>query len=287
MLSFFVGIAAVTPSTQPTTLSSSDTIASQRTDAIKDQSEGAQHWTPWLGTVNNAEGPEYRFYSWLEEDRDLLQLYPQWANKQGTYLEMGACDGYNLSNSMFFYETLGWRGVLIEPQPACQAVMLARQPGDAGYRSPARNTIFANASCASFQTLSLAATDTCDAGVGGASYVSSEWQQQNGQRVQNVEVGCSPVGHMLRTAGVESLDLWSLDVEGAELEALQGMDWSIPVHAILIEMLPQNNQRGEEGLAELRGFLLGRGFVRRGRVVGTLGYDELWENPRFPQPAGV
>jgi hypothetical protein len=242
---------------------------------------GEQHWTPWIG---KSQGADHRFYSWLEEDRDMLQRYPHWAKKtNGTYLEMGAYDGYNLSNSMFFYETLGWKGVLIEPQPSCQQKMQARRPGDLGYRSPLRNTIFANASCAHFETLSLAATGTCDAGVGGSDFVSSEWKQNNGKRVKNVEVGCSPVGHMLRTAGIGSLDFWSLDVVGAELEALQGMDWSIPVHTILIEMLPGNNRKGEAGLAEIRGFLLGRGFVRHGRVIGTMGYDELWENPRFPE----
>ena len=40
----------------------------------------------------------------------------------------------------------------------------------------------------------------------------------------------------MREAGVASIDLFSLDVEGAELTVLQSMDWSIPVHVFLIEM---------------------------------------------------
>ena len=40
---------------------------------------------------------------------------------------------------------------------------------------------------------------------------------------------------------------------------------------------------GEAGLEEIRSYLHGLGFERRGRgPVGTLGWDELWVNPRFP-----
>jgi hypothetical protein len=35
--------------------------------------------------------------------------------------------------------------------------------------------------------------------------------------------------------GVSAIDLWSLDVEGAEYDVLQSMDWKIPVHVIIIE----------------------------------------------------
>lgn len=284
MLSVALSFAmlAVAPRTHHTELFGLGPIdgVSNRTDEMHAYDASAKHWNPWRGTLG---GEEFTFYSWLEEDRDLLQQFPEWASQPGTYLEMGACDGYNLSNTMMFYESLGWRGVLIEPQPACQAQMHARQPGDPGYRSPVRNTIFSNATCASFQTLDMEVTDSCDAGVGGSEFVSDEWRAENRNRTRTQQINCSPVGHMLSVANVTRLDFWSLDVEGAELDALRGMDWNIPVHALLVEMLPVNNPRGEAGLEEIRSYLHGLGFERRGRgPVGTLGWDELWVNPRFP-----
>ena len=40
-------------------------------------------------------------------------------NKRGGfYLEMGAMDGVKLSNSRWFYQAAGWRGMLIEACPS-------------------------------------------------------------------------------------------------------------------------------------------------------------------------
>ena len=55
-------------------------------------------------------------------------------------------------------------------------------------------------------------------------------------------VPCRPIGDMLHLAGLsEGVDLFSLDVEGAELLVLQTMDWSIPVKVFVIEMPDERN----------------------------------------------
>merc|ERR1712224_349692 len=100
---------------------------------------------PWRGRLPN--GTEATFYSQFDEDRMLLHEYPEWLSRRdGTYLEMGALDGYRLSNSLFFHESLGRRCVLVEPQPSCAPLLLKHRPFDA---------IYANASCADFRTLSF------------------------------------------------------------------------------------------------------------------------------------
>ena len=189
---------------------------------------------PWHSQLPN--GTAATFYSQFEEDRMLLQRYPEWLDmRNGTYLEMGALDGYHLSNTHFFYESLGWRGVLVEPQPSCVSQILLHRPQDVA---------FANASCADFRMLEfqLPHGDACAAGSGGSDYVADAVASR--ERMQPITVQCSPIGHMLKQAGVKKLDLWSLDVEGAELETLRGMDWdAIPVHVLLIEMLPGNNPK--------------------------------------------
>lgn len=38
--------------------------------------------------------------------------------QHGTYLEMGAFNGIKFSNTLHLHETLGWRGLLIEPNPS-------------------------------------------------------------------------------------------------------------------------------------------------------------------------
>lgn len=255
------------------TLSTKDLSMGDAHKILPFEQTNAHNGGAWTGRLPN--GKSATFYSQFNEDEDLLARHPDWLSINGTYLEMGALDGFRLSNTMFFYETLGWRGVLVEPQPACEAGMRTHRGED---------HIFTNATCASFQTLKfrLPDGDTCAAGSGGDGFMAGEMRSR--QDPLDLTVGCSPIGHMLNLAGVRKLDLWSLDVEGAELEALRGHDWeNIPVHVVLIEMLPGNNPRGEAGLHEVRSFLHERGFMNGGRSVGTAGYDEVWEHPRFAE----
>jgi hypothetical protein len=42
-------------------------------------------------------------------------FFPNLCN--GTYVELGALDGYKFTNTLSLHERSGWRGVLIEPNP--------------------------------------------------------------------------------------------------------------------------------------------------------------------------
>jgi hypothetical protein len=50
-------------------------------------------------------------------------------------------------------------------------------------------------------------------------------------------VRCTTLKNILRNVGATRIDLFSLDVEGSELKVLQTMDWDIPVHVWLVEMV--------------------------------------------------
>jgi hypothetical protein len=50
-----------------------------------------------------------------------------------------------------------------------------------------------------------------------------------------VRVPCKTFGEVFRESGVQSIQLFSLDVEGAELDVLQTMDWTVPVQLWIIE----------------------------------------------------
>ena len=61
-------------------------------------------------------------------------------------------------------------------------------------------------------------------------------------------VVCAPLGRYLRILGVKTLDLFSLDVEGAELRVLRTMDWSIPIGVLMIEVAHLNAAELDEVL---------------------------------------
>lgn len=158
------------------------------------------------------------FYAKHEQDRQLIEEYPHWlTHRTGkTYLEMGALDGVTVSNTKFFYD-LGWRGVLVEPQDACRALIARHRPED---------IVYANASCAGFASFPLEqVVGECVGGVGGRDYLN-ERREDSLPNATTVDVSCSPIGHMLRLANVTKLDLWSLDVEGAERTHAVSQPWT-------------------------------------------------------------
>ena len=260
--------------------------------------EPERHYEPY---VLNSLGEDRTFYSSHEQDKQLIEQFPWWLKKdKGTFLEMGALDGKRVSNTKFFYDSLGWRGVLVEPQSACREMIAQHRPED---------TVFANASCADFKTLAFdQVPGECVGGVGGSAFLTDK--RKKDIEAKTVQVGCSPIGHMLKQAGLSKVDLWSLDVEGSEHEvlkvrlfaldpsahlrsraplllppfslscalSLQGMDWAhIPVHALLIEMIAVNHPRGEAALEDIRSLLRANGF-KFVKKMGTAAWDELWEN---------
>jgi len=247
-------------------VASAPAAASEPAAATALVSEPERHYEPY---VLNSLGEDRTFYSSHEQDKQLIENFPWWLEKKsGTYLEMGALDGKRVSNTKFFYDSLGWRGVLVEPQAACREMIKENRPDD---------RVFANASCADFATLSFDhVPGECVGGVGGSAFLTDDRKQDIASKT--VQVGCSPIGHMLKQAGVSKIDLWSLDVEGSEHEVLKGMDWAhIPVHTILIEMLSTNHPEGESALEDIRSLLRANGF-KFVKKMGTAAWDELWEN---------
>ena len=74
---------------------------------------------------------------------------------------------------------------------------------------------------------------------------------------------CLPLGEILSMFGIERIDFFSLDVEGAELEVLRTLDFSkVHINVIAIEADGRNSQKDEavRKLVLAHGFELDRSF---------------------------
>eukprot|EP00759_Apiculatamorpha_spiralis_P013199 PhF_6_TR19952/c0_g1_i5/m.29071 len=86
---------------------------------------------------------------------------------------------------------------------------------------------------------------------------------------------CRSICNILKENGVDHVDLWVLDIEGAEYPALQGMflnpECNIPVWHVLIEVNQNFNEM--EAILQSKGFRR-TGLLKRSNIVFTnLAFD--------------
>ena len=143
----------------------------------------------------------------------------------GTFVEMGALDGILLSNTLAYEKLLGWSGVLIDANPALCPSLVRNRP-------KARTlctAVSANYTWIKFEKGLYTST------FGEVAEMDKFHRKFHKRPSRQHKVPSAPLGQLLRMAGLSSIDLFSLDVEGAELKVLQTHDWSLPVRVWCVE----------------------------------------------------
>lgn len=161
---------------------------------------------------------------------------------------MGAMDGIHLSNTLFFERAAGWKGLLIEADPVQYA----------GLAKNRRDSICVHAAvCGRFQTVHYHSASM----VGGIFEFMAEEFKERFHKNLTVDmlpaVPCVPLMFILDKFGIGSIDMWSLDVEGAELEVLQTVDFSrLDVKVLVVELHGYDKERDAKvvSLLERAGF---------------------------------
>ncbi len=157
-----------------------------------------------------------------------LEKYLDYDN--GFYVELGANDGFSQSNTLYYELNRGWKGVLIEPAPhnflTCQNLRAKN------------NAVHCNA-CVSFdyseQFVEMVYANLMSVGKGtstdlenvDAHIAAAQAHMPAGQTTFTFGAVAKTLTKILdESQAPRKIDLLSLDVEGAELEVLQGIDFN-------------------------------------------------------------
>lgn len=160
------------------------------------------------------------------EDAKIYKLFSkifQTIGNNGSYVEMGAYDGVQESNSRFFDICLGWSGLLIEANPTMYQKLLSNRPH-------AHRMSFAP-SCNATQeannhTLQFHDYPLTNAGLSGSALTYKD------RHVVDVPCGSlTPVLLDIFEGG--HVDFFSLDVEGSEPSVVENIDFD----KVFIELL--------------------------------------------------
>jgi FkbM family methyltransferase len=169
-------------------------------------------------------GPSYRLarksYAEMGEDLILASIFQQLKIEHPTYLDIGAWDPIELSNTYLLYST-GSRGVLVEPNPAFCDKLRRIRPGDVvlnvglgtSGRTEADYYMFANSPMNTF-----------------SKQQADGLPKVYGDRIGKpkvIKMPLVPVNEVIaQQFRGRAPDLLSLDVEGLDLDILRSLDFT-------------------------------------------------------------
>lgn len=139
----------------------------------------------------------------------------------GFFIECGARDGEFTSNTVWIENTLGWTGLLVEINPFYYTQLLGKN----------RRVHSINACLSLHKHISSVRID-------GSGQLTYETKPGEKQPANSVEVPCFPLMSILAAINQTKIDYFSLDIEGAELDVLKTIDWTlIDIDVLTVEHL--------------------------------------------------
>lgn len=156
--------------------------------------------------------------------------------KRGFFIEAGANNGVNQSNTLYLERYLGWRGLLVEPIPHIAEAARRNRP----------KAMVENAALVGFDFVG----STVDMRYCNLMSLVKGGMQSAGEEQAHIEIGCAvqrittydltvparTLQSVLDQRGIVAADLLVLDVEGYEDKVLRGVDFErFRVGHILVE----------------------------------------------------
>ena len=206
----------------------------------------------YFGPENHKVGS---YISQYGQDKFIDKLLDE--QQGGFYVECGAANGYGLSNTVFFDEMRAWDGLLIEANPRLFKRLL----------QGSRDAYLVNA-CLSPRPISTVNNFTNRSYTGGITDFLHENPQTTERhlsaKVQSIP--CLPLISILKAINVSTIDYFSLDVEGAELDILRTIPFDeVDIKLWTIEFRVVNN--GSATQSRLKAL--------RELMVNRYGYEEV------------
>lgn len=128
----------------------------------------------------------------------------------GFFLEIGANDGYTLSNTLYLEDMFGWKGILVEPNMKYMKSLSKR-----------KNSKIVNKAVSS----KSGSEEFIDAGLyGGLKSSIDSTHTSHLQNTKSITVECSSLQMILDTnQAPNTIDFISIDVEGGEIPIVEQM----------------------------------------------------------------
>lgn len=154
-----------------------------------------------------------------------IYLKSKYADKeQGVYVDVGSYHPYRFSNTYWAYR-MGWNGINIEPNVENFRLFEKLRPRDININCG----ISAVESCMRYYRYEEGAYNTFD------ENMRMHYAELNIPIKDVVSVKVQRLDNILRENGIRKIDFLDIDVEGAEMDVLESIDYSVDIQTILLE----------------------------------------------------
>jgi FkbM family methyltransferase len=180
------------------------------------------------------------YYSQFGEDKYINEKYFKNSSCL-TYFEAGAMDGVKYSNTKFFENTLGWKGILVEPNPTNYEKLKVNRGKN--------NKIFNCLISDNKDELEFIYSDEVHSAVSCVKDTMPKDHDKNYfDHIDSKIIKIKPrtLTSIIEESGFKTIDFFVLDVEGHELNVLKSFNFSIcKIKLFMIENL-ENNDNDKE-----------------------------------------
>ncbi|HWA37866.1 MAG TPA: FkbM family methyltransferase [Burkholderiales bacterium] len=198
--------------------------------------------------------------------QDCYVAYRLRDKREGYFVEFGATNGVDLSNTWLLERELGWRGILAEPFPYWHAALRANRSARIDERCVWRR---------SGERLEFSAGETIPEYATLKSHAAGDQYAEDRRAAsRTILVDTVSLTDLLAEHGApQDIDYLSIDVEGAELDVLDGLDFArYRPRIITIEHNHQEPRR-----SEIQARLAPHGFVREFEAFSK--FDDWYYHP--------
>ncbi|XP_037800759.1 uncharacterized protein LOC119595721 [Penaeus monodon] len=202
---------------------------------------------PAVGDYNLSQ-PDRKHFSQYTQSRIACRLLE--GLEKGFFLEAGALDGEDKSNSLYFERERSWTGLLVEPDPSLYKTLVSKK----------RKAFSINAAF-SLANASDVANFVPHRGLGHLV--------PKGHK--GIPVKTVPIATLLRALDVSQIDYFSIDIEGAELKVLATFPWDkVKIRLMCIEV-------NHIGIERVNSFMEERGYMYVGKrdIDAWYGWKDL------------
>jgi len=170
------------------------------------------------------------FSQYGEEAAIIRHFFPY--KQHGVFVEIGGYDGVTYSNTVLLEMALNWRGLLIEGHPKSFTRLQKTRPCQ---------TTLHTAICEKSKHMFIPFTIAESSSAGDPQTMTDVFKERIHQNQVNetVDVPCQPMSAILKVQKIKHVDVFFLDVEGAELNVLRTINFkAVEIDLFVIETAP-------------------------------------------------